>query len=248
MLVTQKDNNLTDQDIEVIMWDVMAGGIDTTATTLEWLFYILGNEPETQRKMHEELDKVVGDRLPAWEDRDNLPYVNAVICELMRWKHFAPFGLPHMTLQDTEIGGYAIPKGAQILVNFHGSMMDPKAWREPEKWRPERFMEEEKHVSRGFLDGEMKPDKASYKFIPFGTGQRMCVGWGVGRCVLWLKVATHLHCFQMSHPTGKKYVMDEAFGVTVMPNDQKVKFTPRPAAKHLKSIEENLPSSVMQNL
>jgi len=195
--------------------------------------------------MHEELDRVIGsDRLPTWEDRDQLPYLNAVICELMRWKHFAPFGLPHMTLEDTTCGGYNIPQGAQVLVNFHASFMDPTAWKNPEQWRPERFLEEEKHLQRSFLDGEMKPDKASYKFIPFGTGLRMCVGWGVGRAVLWLKVATHLHCFKLEHPSGGKYNMDESFGVTVLPEDQAVKFTPRKPAKLLKSIEDNVDSLI----
>jgi len=192
---------------------------------------------------------VVGSgRLPSWEDRDNLPYLNAAICELMRWKHFAPFGLPHMTLEDTSVGGYNIPAGAQVLVNFHASMMDPEAWKQPEQWRPERFLEEEKHLARGFLDGEVKPNKASYKFIPYGTGQRMCVGWGVGRAVLWLKCATHLHCFKISNPGLKQFNMDETFGVTVMPEDQKVCFSPRPAAKLLTSIEENLPKDVLQNI
>lgn len=249
MLLKQEEFDLTDQDVEVIMWDVMAGGIDTTATTLEWLFYILSDHPDKQKKMQDELDKVVGpDRLPEWEDRDDLPYVNAVICELMRWKHFAPFGLPHMTLEDTEVGGYAIPAGAQVLVNYHASFMDPDAWKNPEIFRPERFLEEEKHLARGFMDGEMKPDKASYKFIPYGAGARMCVGWGVGRAVLWLKVATHYHCFTIRNPTGKKYNMDETFGVTVMPEEQNVEFTPRPAAKLLRSIEDNLPTNIMQNL
>lgn len=249
MLLQQKELGLTDTDVEVIMWDVMAGGIDTTATTLEWLFYILGNNPETQQKMHEELDKVVGSsRLPNWDDRHNLPYVNAVICELMRWKHFAPFGLPHMTLEDTECGGYSIPRGTQILINFHSSMMDPDAWKKPEEWRPERFLEEESHLAGKFLDGDVNKDRDAYKFIPFGEGKRKCVGWGVGRAVMWLKVATHMHCFKISSPDGKKYNMDESFGVTIMPEEQVVRFTPRPAAKLLTSIEKNLPKSVLQNL
>lgn len=249
MLINQEKHGLTDMDVEVIMWDVMAGGIDTSATTLEWFFYIMCNYPETQRKIQEELDRVIGpNRLPTWEDKDNLPYLNAAILELMRWKHFAPFGLPHMTLEATEVGGYNIPAGAQVLVNFHGSNMDPAAWKKPEEWRPERFLEEEKHLSRAFLDGEMKPNKESHKFIPFGAGPRMCVGWGVGRAVLFLKCATHLHCFELSSPDGKKYNMDESFGVTVLPEEQAVKFKPRAAATLMKSIENTLPKTLMGNL
>jgi len=249
MLIDQQKFGLTDQDIEVIMWDVMAGGIDTTATTLEWLFYILGNHPETQKKMHEELDRVIGsDRLPTWQDVKKVPYCNAVICELMRWKHFAPFGLPHLTLEETECQGFKIPAGAQVLVNFHASMMDPEAWKNPEQWRPERWLEEEAHLAGGFLDGELKPNKESYKFIPFGTGKRMCVGWGIGRAVMFLKVITHYHCFEITNPGSKPFNMDESFGVTVVPEEQVVKFTPRPAAKLLKNIEDDLPKSVLQNL
>jgi cytochrome P450 len=227
------------------MWDVMAGGIDTTSTTLEWLFYILCNYPETQRKIQEELDKVVGpNRLPKYEDKDNLPYINAVILELMRWKHFAPFGLPHMTLEDTEVGGYSIPPGTQVLVNFHASGMDAAAWKSPEQWRPERWLEEEKALKGAFMDGEIRPTKESNKFIPFGIGQRMCVGWGLGRVVLWTKVATHCHCFNFTSASGKEMNMAETFGVTIVPEEQKVKFTPRPAAKLLRCCEDTFPKNL----
>jgi len=245
MLIQQKESGLTDTDVEVIMWDVMAGGIDTSATTQEWLLYILCNEPETQYKLHEELDRVIGqDKLPSWDDRDNLPFLNATILELMRWKHFAPFGLPHMTLQDTEVGGYNIPAGTQVLINFHASGMDPTSWKKPEDWRPERWMEEEEYLKGAFFDGELKPTKESHKFIPFGAGHRMCAGWGLGRTVLWLKIATYCHCFSFAATSGKKLNMNENFGVTITPEEQKITFTPRAPAKLLRSIEETYPKSI----
>lgn len=223
------------------MWDVMAGGIDTTATTLEWLFYILANYPETQRKMQKELDSVIGpDRLPDYEDRNDLPYIQAVILELFRWKHFAPFGLPHQTLEDTECLGYKIPKNTQVLINFHSIGMDPAAWKKPEEWRPERFMEEEKDLMGAFLDSESvlsaKGAKA-HKFMPFGAGKRMCSGYGLGRVVMWCKVATHLHCFNFEADGAPPDIQSEAFGVTVMPLEQKIKLTPLPAARLLRSVE-----------
>lgn len=184
------------------------------------------------------------DRLPTWEDREKLPYINACILELMRWKHFAPFGLPHMTLEDTEVGGYKIPKGAQVLVNFHASNMDPSSWKNADQWRPERWLEEDKSLDRSFFDGEVKPTKESHKFIPYGAGHRMCVGWGIGRVVMWLKVATHVHCFNLASASGQKLNLDETFGVTVVAEEQAVKFTPRPAAKHLRSIEASFPKNL----
>jgi len=246
MLITQKENGLTDVDVEVIMWDVMAGGIDTTATTLEWLLYIMAEYPETQKKVQEELERVVGpNRLPTYEEKDKLPYLNAVILELMRWKHFAPFGLPHMTLQDTQCLGYNIPKGAQVLLNFHAINMDPTAWKDPEKWRPERFLEEEKDLQNAFFDGEVKKTAESYKYIPFGAGKRMCVGYGLGRVVMWHKVAYHLHCFNWASSAGKINIEDEYFGVTVLPVEASLRITARPAAKLLKSVETSFAGSTL---
>jgi coumaroylquinate(coumaroylshikimate) 3'-monooxygenase len=245
MLIKHKELGLSEVDVEVIVWDVLAGGIDTTATTMEWLMYIMCNYPETQRKCQEELDRVVGkDRLPTFKDRPNLPYLNAVLLELLRWKHFAPFGLPHMTLKDTEVLGYTIPAGAQIFIDFSAISLDPSAWKDPEKWRPERFLEEEKDLCQSgpngihdALFGDVKPTPESHKMIPFGAGKRKCVGTGIGRVVLWCKAATYLHCFNMEAPKGKMNIDDEFFGVTIMPHEQPVRVKARPAARLLQSCE-----------
>lgn len=243
MLIQQKEHGLTDVDIEVIMWDVMAGGIDTTATTLEWLLYIMCVYPDTQRKIQEELEREIGpDRLPHYDDREKLPYLQAVILELMRFKHFAPFGLPHQTLENTQLLGYNIPKNTQVLINFHAIGYDEKAWKKPEQWRPERWLEEEKHLQSAFLDSEAvlaRKGAEAFKFMPFGAGKRMCVGYGLGRVVMWCKVATHLHCFNFSSDGAPPDIDTEAFGVTLMPKEQRIRITPRPASKLLKSIEES---------
>lgn len=158
-----------------------------------------------------------------------------------------------MTLKETQVLGYKIPAGAQVLINFMAIHMDPKAWKDPEKWRPERFLEEESALSmsgpNGSHDaffGDMKPDPESHKLIPFGAGKRKCVGVGIGRVVMWCKVATYLHCFNFESPTGKPLnIDDEWFGVTVVPNEQPVRFKARPAAKLLKSIEETYDGTTM---
>lgn len=75
--------------------------------------------PEVQRKAQEEIDQVVGqDRLPNLSDRDNLPYVDALVKEALRWHPVAPMGLPHASSRDDMIEGYAIPKGAMLLPNI----------------------------------------------------------------------------------------------------------------------------------
>lgn len=72
--------------------------------------------PEVQRKAQAELDRVVGPtRLPEFEDLDNMPYMRAVIMEILRWMPVTPFGVPHFTSEEDEYKGYRIPKGTTIL-------------------------------------------------------------------------------------------------------------------------------------
>lgn len=114
MLLAQKEDAaakakvvMTDLDIKVSAWDMMAGAIDTSATTMEWLIYTLVNNKRVLRKVQAILDDVVGPkRLPTLDDIPQLEYLTAVIDELTRWKHFAPNGLPHEAAEDLTLGGW----------------------------------------------------------------------------------------------------------------------------------------------
>jgi cytochrome P450 len=75
--------------------------------------------PDVQRKAQEEIDRIVGnDRLPGFNDRENLPYIDAIVKEVLRWHPVAPMGLPHMTSEDDIYNGFLIPKGALLLPNI----------------------------------------------------------------------------------------------------------------------------------
>lgn len=74
--------------------------------------------PDIQHHAQAELDGVVGLRLPTLNDRPNLPYIDALIKEVMRWHPIGPLGLPHMTTQEDEYNGYRIPKGAVLIPNI----------------------------------------------------------------------------------------------------------------------------------
>ena len=246
MLAAQKEahekdeETLTDVDIRVCCWDSMAGGIDTSSTTLEWTLLTLVNHQHVQKKAQEILDRVVGPkRLPTLEDVPNLEYITAIVNEMLRWKHFAPQGLPHETTEDTTLLGYNIPKGTQVFFNYHSLHMNPDYWKNPEEFRPERFLEEEKDLLNTCLHPETffnKPE--SYKFVPFGQGRRRCVGYGFGSVALWLKVAAYIHCFDWSSVDGKPMNLDtEILGITMMSAEQKIKATPRPAATYCKTLQ-----------
>ncbi len=90
-----------------------------TVSAMYCFFLAMTLHPEIQRKAQEEIDRVIGnERLPNIDDRENLPYVNAVVKEVFRWHPIGPMGLPHMTTENDIFHGYLIPKGAVILPNI----------------------------------------------------------------------------------------------------------------------------------
>lgn len=81
--------------------------------------------PEVQHKAQEELDRVVGtSRLPTYEDRQNLPYIDALMKEVLRWHPIVPMGLPHKTDQEDVINGYLIPKDSMLIPNTWYAMVN----------------------------------------------------------------------------------------------------------------------------
>jgi len=242
MLSEEGDEKLTDIEINSIIWDTMAGGIDTSALSFEWLVYILSHYPEVQDKIHQELESVVGpDRLPTYDDVEKLSYLNATICELFRFKHFAPFGIPHCARENIKICGYNVPKDTQVMFNLYTLHMDPDIWEEPTRFNPDRFMPggKEYELNANYLDTDrvrtkfnQTKDDNLFRFLPFGFGKRQCVGFGLGRIIMFLKAATHLHCFKWEQADGQKADLSEAFGVTLTPKHPKpVKVSARPAAR-----------------
>lgn len=89
-----------------------------TVSSMNCFFLAMTLYPEVQRKAQEEIDRVVGTKLPSFDDRANLPYVDAIVKEVLRWHPVAPMGLPHMTTDDDIFNGYLIPKGALVIANI----------------------------------------------------------------------------------------------------------------------------------
>ncbi|XP_070543996.1 steroid 17-alpha-hydroxylase/17,20 lyase-like [Ptychodera flava] len=156
---------LTDVNVRQVVADIFGAGIDTTINTMNWCIAYMVNYPDVQTKVQEEIDDVIGQRLPLLTDKTKLPYCEAVIHEVMRIRTVAPVSVPHETTEDTSVGGYNIPKGTQIWTNLWKLHMDEKYWTEPEQFRPERFLDE---------DGQALPKQDS--FLPFSAGRRVCVG------------------------------------------------------------------------
>ncbi|KAK7687641.1 hypothetical protein QCA50_008856 [Cerrena zonata] len=136
---------------------------DTTTAAAQSFFIAMSLYPDVQRKAQQELDRIVGpDRLPDFDDYDNLIYIQAVALECMRWMPVAPIGMAHSVIRDDEYKGLFIPKGTMIIANQWAMLHDPDDYPEPERFNPDRFI-------RG---GGLDPDVRSPTMISFGFGRR----------------------------------------------------------------------------
>ena len=222
MLAKEKEGEITEEVIQRLCRDLMAAGIDTSAQTVTWLLLALANRPEIQSKVHEELDRVIGpESRPTLEDRERLPYFNAVVLENMRYRTVGPLGVPHKASTSYDIGGFTIPEGAQVLGNIYSIHHDPRFWDSPDEFIPDRFLPLE--------DGSHPPAMTSGAFIPFGVGRRSCPGWRFGEMVVWYHATRLLHRYQFSvpGPEGGRLPEDEVFGLTISPRPFSLKATRR---------------------
>ena len=101
--------------------------------------------PDVQRKVHEELDKVIRHgRLPNMADKKNTPYTEAVLSEVQRVNTLVPFALGHTNLsEDFELEGYILSPGTVVMANLHAVHRDPEVWKNPGKFDPNNFLDDD---------------------------------------------------------------------------------------------------------
>ncbi|KAI6155468.1 cytochrome P450 [Pisolithus tinctorius] len=154
-----------DETVKAVAATVFLGGAETTAATLLVFLLAMVLYPEAQAKAQEEIDRVVGDaRLPEFKDRDNLPYVQAVYLETLRWHPIKPLLLPRKTTTVDVFNGMYIPKGATVITNMWAMTRDEKRYPNPAVFSPER------HLTAG---GTLAEGTSSQYF---GLGRRICPG------------------------------------------------------------------------
>jgi len=181
------------EDESDVMWSAASlytGGADTTVATLIIFFLLMCLHPDVQARAQREIDEVVGpDRLPTAEDEQKLPYVNAVVREVLRYWTIAPLGIPHRATEDFVYGSYVIPKDSTVISNLWGMMHDPSVYTDPFEFKPERFLS----PSQG------GPRLAEPDPIPtvFGFGRRICPGMHLASASVWTYTACVLATFNI---------------------------------------------------
>ncbi|KAK0185225.1 cytochrome P450 [Armillaria mellea] len=175
-------------DIKWLAGSLYAGGADTTVASVYAFFKAMLLYPEVQAKAQAEIDAVIGDdRLPRFDDRERLPYVNALALEVLRWHTVGPTGIPHCVTEDVIQSGYFIPKGSLILANIWKMLHDPTVYREPFKFNPDRFIRTD----------TKEPEPDPYKVV-FGFGRRICPGKVLADASVFMSCAMVLAVFDIS--------------------------------------------------
>jgi cytochrome P450 len=167
MLLAVRDEetgeSMSDEQLRDEVLTLILAGHETTATALSWTWYLLSQNPEAERKLHAELDEVLGGRPPAMADLANLNYTGMVIDEAMRL--YPPvWAIGRQALEDDEISGYRVPQGSNVMVSQWLAHHHPGYWENPLRFEPERF------------SAERAAGRPRYAFFPFGGGPRMCIG------------------------------------------------------------------------
>ncbi|XP_051021581.1 cytochrome P450 2U1 [Acomys russatus] len=201
-------SSFTEDYLFYIIGDLFIAGTDTTTNSLLWCLLYMSLNPSVQKKVHEEIEKVIGhDRVPSLTDKAQMPYTEATIMEVQRLSMVVPLAIPHMTSEETVLQGYTIPKGTVVLPNLWSVHRDPAIWEKPDDFCPDRFLDDQ---------GQLLKRET---FIPFGIGKRVCMGEQLAKMELFLVFVSLMQSFTFALPEGsEKPSMTGRFGLTLAPH------------------------------
>lgn len=172
---------------------VFIAGFETSTSLLHAFILAMILHPRVQAKAQAEIDTVVDStKLPTFEDRPSLPYVEAILREILRWMPSLPLAVPHATLEDDVFEGYFIPKGACVTLNLWAINQDEERYPDPDEFRPER------HFA---TDGSLLPDLISDN-VAFGLGRRICPGRFAAESILWAGIVSILATLRIEKAKG----------------------------------------------
>ncbi|KAK0201237.1 cytochrome P450 [Desarmillaria ectypa] len=166
------------EDLKGAAAQIYTAGADTLWATLLVFLVAMVLHPEVQEKAQAHIDAVVGsDRLPTFEDRASLPYIDHILQETMRWNPVLPMGFPHRSLEDDVYRGMFIPKGSVVFANVRGMGLDENIYHQATTFNPDRYLPKLQEKGEPYL-------------TPFGFGRRLiCPGRFLAENGMWIAIA-----------------------------------------------------------
>ncbi|KAI0260782.1 cytochrome P450 [Gloeopeniophorella convolvens] len=199
----QSRSGLDEREMAWLASTMYGAGAETTTGSMYWWMLAMVAFPEHQRRAQAELDGVVGrSRIPTFSDLPNLPYLRAMVKEVLRWRSVLPVGIPHCSVEDDWYEGMFIPKGTMCLVNVGSCNHDPAIYGDDAAlFNPSR------HLSPDGTLAASPPDTQDEGHVVYGFGKRICVGRHVANDTMFIAFAVMLWAMEIS-PTKDKYGKD----------------------------------------
>ncbi|KAK6280994.1 hypothetical protein POUND7_014819 [Theobroma cacao] len=187
LLDWEKHEKLNDSDMIAVLWEMIFRGTDTVAILIEWILARMVLHPEIQSKVQAEIDTVVGNTKQVSDsDVPNLPYLQAIVKETLRMHPPGPLlSWARLAIHDVHVGDNFVPAGTTAMVNMWAITHDEEVWAEPDKFKPERFLEADVSIMGSDL-----------RLAPFGSGRRVCPGKAMGLVTVHLWLAQLLQAFK----------------------------------------------------
>jgi cytochrome P450 len=156
-------SGMTDQQVRDEALTLFLAGHETTANALTWTWYLLSQNPECERRLHEEIDSVLAGRAPGMSDLPQLRYTEMVFAEAMRLYPPA-WAIGRMSKGPFELGGIKIAGKSICIVSPYVMQRDSRWFPDPERFDPERWTPEARDA------------RPKFSYFPFGGGARVCIG------------------------------------------------------------------------
>nr|XP_028587581.1 cytochrome P450 2A12-like isoform X1 [Podarcis muralis] len=206
------ESTFNEDNLAQCIFDFFVAGTETTAISLKWALLLLANHPDIQDKVHKEIKNVIGSsHSMCYQDKKKLPYTNAVIHEMQRFKYAFVSGIPRQTAKDVKIRGSLIPKTTGIFPDLRSVLLDPTRWETPAEFNPNHFLDKDgQYVSRE-------------EYLPFGAGSRICLGMQLAKIEIFIFLTSLLRAFSFRLPEGVKELnQDPVPRVAMNPHPYKI--------------------------
>ena len=177
-------SRMTDEQVRDEIMTFLLAGHETTALALSWALYLLSRNAGAEEKLHEEVDRVLADRLPCVSDQPSLPFIESVIKETMRLYPPA-WSVARTAINEFELEGYEMPAGSNIVMSQWIMHRDQRFFPEPEKFDPDRWTT------------SACQNLPRFAYFPFGGGPRQCIGASFAMTEVVLILASIARRFQL---------------------------------------------------